>query len=671
MQIHVAARLGDLPGIQRQLARGFAIDVVDHEGCTPLVYATNGVADVTVVQFLLDHGAAPNPSFESSSLKASPLDAAAKRGDLAMVKALLRAGADASRVTDAGYNAILSLCYGGGGESPGALARLLVEHGANVNQVSTYDESPLSVAVRFCHVPLIRSLLELGADRSLVDLSTLAWAVILGSKEDVLAALQSKCDLEAKDRWNRTPWLLSLHANELDKARDLHEAGANVFARAEYDRSGLHFAALHGNVGMCRWLLSLGLSLTDVDVFEESPLVAAVQADSFDVLKLFLEAGAFPEAEELRTSAIVEAKSAEVVRLLVDAGWDINTISACGNSVLKTAVQDNQVDFVRELLAMGANPDATQTRSTALHSAMAHNHLDCAELLIKAGADVNAEDVDRDVPLFFARTLDGIELLLRYGAKVDNKSSWRPNLIVAHRDPEMVDRLIQASPNAIVTAQGLGELLLVAGESGDMELFEFLLTRNVAIDYQNSWGKSALMEAIENDRTDFVHCVCEMGANPNLVDEDRRTAIFYAAAPEAFTACQLSLENYPAFMKSVKETEQLNGGLLPLDIRERFRESPYGFVPTDNTTSLEILFRYGAEIEACDNLGRTALHLACQYGRPSKVAWLLSHGANREHRCNAGKSLVEVTEDHHDGQHANAIRQLLATDGGKLVTGES
>jgi ankyrin repeat protein len=92
--------------------------------------------------------------------KAEEFLAAARKGDLASVKAMLDAGLDVNTKTRYGATALSYACDRGNVE----LVKLLIERGANVNaQDSFYGATPLTWAADKGHAEIVRLLLEKGA----------------------------------------------------------------------------------------------------------------------------------------------------------------------------------------------------------------------------------------------------------------------------------------------------------------------------------------------------------------------------------------------------------------------------------------------------------------------------------------------------------------------------
>lgn len=197
--IHEAAIYGDAAAIDRFLATGVSIDVVDEGGVTPLMYASYHVHPETV-EHLLAKGA--NPALLSKNGK-NALLLAAETGNIGAIRALVAKGVSVNSKTTTGrtplhlvmddnaldlatalielradvnakdgeentplHDAIASLP----GETPFEykdnlpMVRLLVEHGAGVNAKNTSSETPLGKAIGLGLFETVQYLLSKGAD---------------------------------------------------------------------------------------------------------------------------------------------------------------------------------------------------------------------------------------------------------------------------------------------------------------------------------------------------------------------------------------------------------------------------------------------------------------------------------------------------------------------------
>ncbi len=82
----------------------------------------------------------------------------------------------------------------------------------------------------------------------------------------------------------------------------------------------------------------------------------------------------------------------EIVRMLLDAGANVNEKNEFGTTALMLASDNGHIEIVKLLLAHGALVNAaTNSRGTALMRASAGGHLEVAKLLVAAGADIYAK----------------------------------------------------------------------------------------------------------------------------------------------------------------------------------------------------------------------------------------------------------------------------------------
>ncbi|OWK03628.1 hypothetical protein Celaphus_00013805, partial [Cervus elaphus hippelaphus] len=97
------------------------------------------------------------------------------------------------------------------------------------------------------------------------------------------------------------------------------------------------------------------------------------------------------------------AKNAEMARLLLKRGCDVNGTSSAGNTALHVAVMRNRFDCVMALLTHGANADARgEHGNTPLHLAMSKDNIEMIKALIVFGAEVDTPNDFGETPAFIA-----------------------------------------------------------------------------------------------------------------------------------------------------------------------------------------------------------------------------------------------------------------------------
>jgi len=329
MRIHYCAQSGDIEGVKEELARGVSIDAVDlEEGYTPLMYAvTSPMAGLDMVRFLLDEGA--DVSRRSGHFEKIPvIGLAAKAGNIEKVRLLIEAKAKVNYKPVYGDD-ILSHAVSGYATSHDdnlpALVRFLIDRGAKVKGRRNYALRSASMSGRF---DVVRVLLDSGANIKELRWTELMQAVVLGTVDEVKNAIHKGADLTARDHWARTPWLLSVHVGDVEKAGLLLSAGVNREDKGRWGIPVLAYAVESGSLDMVRWLLDNRFDVEVANDFGETPLMVAAERGATECIKLLLEHGARTDrVNHVHERAISVASNLDIVRLLVNAGEDLNDIS--------------------------------------------------------------------------------------------------------------------------------------------------------------------------------------------------------------------------------------------------------------------------------------------------------------------------------------------------------
>lgn len=116
----------------------------------------------------------------------------------------------------------------------------------------------------------------------------------------------------------------------------------------------------------------------------------------------------------------------EVIKTLIEAGVDVRAANIRGETALYFAALNGDTEAVQMLLAAGADVDAQDNyyKETPLKRAAGRGHTEVVRALIAAGADVNARDNDNSTALMsavFGRKAEIVQMLIAAGADVNAK----------------------------------------------------------------------------------------------------------------------------------------------------------------------------------------------------------------------------------------------------------
>lgn len=351
----------------------------------------------------------------------TPFMAAAKAGRVDLMKLLVSHGADPHWKSPAGANAASKVleCRWNGSDRclTQAVADYVAELGVVIDPLSTDSEHQLFYAAYGKKTwPRIPELLRLGIPSDGLRWTSLMFKIALGEAtiSDVSHMAE---DLEHKDDWDRTVFLLSIVADRGDIAEALLQQGSDLHTKGRCGMNVLHYAAMFDHEEMIAWLLSLGLAVDSLGEYGDTPLMSAAGSESLAAAKRLLTEGACVRAEDRNGfQAIHEASGIEMIKLLIEAGADVNAVSGGGDWPLKEAASARDAALIRYLLEVGANVNLPSTGETALFGAVRSDSMECVTLLLDSGAEVNAQDCDGWTCLWCVESEPIARLLLDRGA---------------------------------------------------------------------------------------------------------------------------------------------------------------------------------------------------------------------------------------------------------------
>lgn len=269
-----------------------------------------------------------------------------------------------------------------------------------------------------------------------------------------------------------------------------------------------------------------------------------------------------------------------------------------GQSVFEAA-REGDLELVRTMVAADAELVRATDDSdrTPLHLAAAYGHEQIIGFLLASGADVDAREEDGETPLHYAAWRSRLEagrLLIGGGADVEIRNHW-----------------------------GRTPLLIVARETGNVDMANVLLEAGALVNVRDEGGETPLDLAAWRGFADLVHLLLDAGAElpPAGSAEAQNLAMFAAekGLDRLFHLCvdagvDLALRNE-------------NGGSL-------LHSASQG----GSSAVVASLLAEGFDPNEVDRYGRTPLHYAAELGREKVARLLLDQGADIDARSTGGES---------------------------------
>ncbi|KFY30276.1 hypothetical protein V494_08201 [Pseudogymnoascus sp. VKM F-4513 (FW-928)] len=337
-------------------------------------YNVAELGDEVVLAFLCALGKLDLESKESHGW--TPVLWATINGHEALAKLLLEKGADSEPKVNSGRT-LLSWAVGAGHE---VVTKLLLKKGADLESKSSIGRTPLSWAVGAGHEAVAKLLLKKGADLESKDISgrtPLSWAAEKGGETVTKLLLEKGADLETKDSSDRTLLSWAAGAEHEAVAKLLLEKGADLESKDSGGRTPLSWAAEKGRGPIVKTILNIGN--VDVDSKDKdrrrTPLSWAAEKGHETVVKMLLDTGKVDVNSKDKDSLtpllqavkilppqveVVEKRCEAIIKMLLNTGKvDVDLKDKDGRTPLSWAAEKGHQAAVIILLDTGkANIDS-------------------------------------------------------------------------------------------------------------------------------------------------------------------------------------------------------------------------------------------------------------------------------------------------------------------------
>jgi ankyrin repeat protein len=384
-------------------------------GVTPLYLAAkNGHEEL--VDVLLD---TPNSEamlgIGQDEYGGSPLHAAAERGYRGVVRLLLAHNGTDPGSKDKNGATPLHLAAGNGHQDVVSELLATSDLGSMINSQDKRGETPLHRAASGGHEDCVIALMD-RADVNIQDrmLRTPLHNAVQGDHHKVVEYLLKKPGIlvHVSDEDLQTPLHLALLGGYESIERQLLEgSGFGETTNGTYKRALLSFATQTGNVPMLKLLLKrfdssvVAAEINALDKNEQTFLWSAAKCRDDDVMEWLLK------RDEVTLRLLVQRREASLVKVLLEAGYYVDTRDNLGRSALHIATLLGYFEIAKDLISFGAGVDCKDGRgNTALRLAIQRKRCDFIDMLLESSADITGVRTDEWLDAYGRKLPDAVHL---------------------------------------------------------------------------------------------------------------------------------------------------------------------------------------------------------------------------------------------------------------------
>jgi ankyrin repeat protein len=396
-------------------------------------------------------------------------------------------------------------------------------------------------------------------------------------------------------------------------ARRLLAERVDINAPGPDGATALHEAAEQDDVEMAGLLIGGGANVDAATRYGVRPLSIAATNGSARMIELLLKAKADPEAVmgEGETALMTASRSGNLasVKLLIEHGAKVNAKENWrGQTPLMWAAAEGHVPVVQALIAGGAEVNArSKSGFTPFLFAVREGRAGVVDALLKAGASVN----------------EALPASIRRGGAGAPHGSTALMIAVTNAHFELASKLLDAGANPNDGVQGWTALHLIsdvrkpgAGSndpappgSGSMDSLELVRrlvahgakvnaqttrSRNIGLTSLNTEGATPFLLACRTADVELMRVLLSLGADPKIPNAEKTTPVMVAAG-----------------------------------VGTRSPGEDAGTEP-EALAAVKLLVELGADVNAVDQRGETAIHGVAYKHFPTVAQYLLDHGAKVE-----------------------------------------
>lgn len=511
---------------------------------------------------------------------------------------------------------------------------LLLEKGADVNQIDVLGGSPLLWSCVRGNADIIKMILDKGADITYLDVcsksSPLIWlclgeflyhyesAHIIESFQSTLSADESKPVEKINEHFFTQEHIIDMFFTVL---RNGYLRGC-IVAKEKYVLSKVQ--RIKNDIQNILKIISRETIEIDDDL-KDKPYTTYNQTSTFiDIMSLFLDRGIDIDKSSiggitaLAFACMIDSTHSQSVRYLLSKGATVNKNDKGGTYPLHIAMRHGNEGLVKLLINNGANVNLPVDGISPIDWAISKQNMSIVDCLINAGANLDKRYENGATLLHFAIKSDNDELLkslLRGGISVncENYSGETPLMIAVNRClVNVITILIKEGAEAdICNSKGISSLML-ASSKGDFDIVNMMF-RNTQ--FTPNRTVDCLFSACRNSYLKLVGFLLDRGFDINLTEPNHGNTCLLEASRDGYS---------PTVALLLDKEANVNAS-------NRARDTPLTVASMNgHTTIVRLLIAKKADMYRSNKKGECALIVACKNNHLEIVKVLIDNGCNIE-----------------------------------------
>jgi ankyrin repeat protein len=317
------------------------------------------------------------------------------------------------------------------------LINILIANGYDIDESDSYNKTPLLLALEVQNIDYIKLLLQ--HDASVTD-KDLELAASFQSFDCLKILLQGNTNITNLN----TLLLNAAFYGELPLLKLLIENNADV--NAKEGKTPLHMSAWEGDLECIKYLIDNKADVNAKDDEGNTPLHLSSIDGHFQCMKYLIDNKADVNAKDEEGNTPLHLSSInghlECMKYLIENKADVHAKDDEGKTLLHYSAMSGHLELIKCMIDNKADVNLKDSNSqTPLHISAMKHHLECIAYLVENNADVNVMDLENNTPLhlvgdyLWSRPYQCAEFLIRAGADLNSSN--------AHGKTPMANPIVQ------------------------------------------------------------------------------------------------------------------------------------------------------------------------------------------------------------------------------------